>query len=162
MPIGIIGVSKKIENKLKKKKKKVFFGGTYSGNPLTAFVGNETLKFILKNKKKIFTKIEKNSKFLHDKLNDFIIQNDIDAKVIRFHSLIRILFSKAIVQNRTQRDFFEKRNLNKRKKFIKFLENSGIYFPGNGIISLSYSLNEKQIEYTSKVISKGLKKFFQK
>ncbi len=56
MPIGIIGVSKKILLKIKKKRKKIFFGGTYSGNSLTAFVGNETLTFIIKNKKKYFQK----------------------------------------------------------------------------------------------------------
>ena len=49
MPIGIIGVSK-ILLKIKKRKK-IFFGGTYSGNSLTAFVGNETLTFIIKNKR---------------------------------------------------------------------------------------------------------------
>lgn len=160
MPIGIIGISKNILNILKKKKKKIFFGGTYSGNPLTAFVGNETLKFILKNKKKIFPKIEKDSKLLHDKLNKFISVNNIDAKVIRFHSLIRIIFSRADIQNRPQRDFFEKKNLTKRKKFIKYLESEGIYFPGNGIISLSYTLNKKQLERTFQKLSKGLNFFF--
>ena len=68
--------------------------------------------------------------------------------------------SKANIQNRPQRDFFEKKNLIKRKKFIKYLKNSGIYFPGNGIISLSYSLNRKQVEYTFQKLSKGLKIFF--
>ena len=58
MPIGVIGVSKNIVSILQKRKKKVFFGGTYSGNPLTTFVGNETLKFILKNKKKYFQRLK--------------------------------------------------------------------------------------------------------
>ena len=59
MPIGIIGVSKNIVSKIKKKRKKIFFGGTYSGNPLSSFVGNATLSFIIKNKKKSSQKLRK-------------------------------------------------------------------------------------------------------
>ena len=32
MPIGIIGISKKVEKKLNSQSQKVFFGGTFSGN----------------------------------------------------------------------------------------------------------------------------------
>ena len=52
LPIGIIGISKKIENLIKKKKINIFFGGTFSGNSLASFVGQETTQFIIKNKKK--------------------------------------------------------------------------------------------------------------
>ena len=36
--------------RIKNKNIKVFFGGTFSANSLSSFVGNETLKFLLKNK----------------------------------------------------------------------------------------------------------------
>ena len=60
MPIGLVGISKEVYQKLKKKDKKIFFGGTYSGNSLSAYVGKRTLDYIIKNKKKIFKDIEKN------------------------------------------------------------------------------------------------------
>ena len=62
LPIGVVAINKKIENKLKKINPRVFFGGTFSGNPLTSHVGAQTIKFILKNKKKFYLKIEKLSK----------------------------------------------------------------------------------------------------
>lgn len=162
MPIGIIGLSKKIINLIKKKNKSIFFGGTYSGNPLTAFVGNETLKYIIKNKKKIFSKIERQSNLFHNSINEFILSNNIDAKVIGFHSLTRVIFSKKKIKDRPQRDFFEKKKLLEREKFILFLKKSGIYFPGNGVICLSYSLSNSQIIYVIKKFKEGLSKFFKK
>ncbi len=162
MPIGIIGVSKKILLKIKKKRKKIFFGGTYSGNSLTAFVGNETLTFIIKNKKKIFSKIEKDSKLIHNKVNNFITENKIDAKMIRFHSLIRVIFTNKKIKNRPQRDFFERKKLIQREKFINYLKKNGIYFPGNGVICLSYSITGRQVNHVIKKIKDGLNFFFNK
>ncbi len=162
MPIGIIGVSKNIVSKIKNKGKKIFFGGTYSGNPLSSFVGNETLSFIIKNKKKIFSKIEQDSQTIHNQINNYIINNNIDAKLIRFHSLIRVIFSNKKIKNRPQRDFFEKKKLIKRDKFIKYLKKNGIYFPGNGVICLSYSITKKQLNYIIKKMKEGLSIFFNK
>ena len=160
MPIGVIGLTKKITNKIRKNKKNIFLGGTYSGNPLTAFVGNETLNFIFKNKKKIFSKIEKQAKLLDKSINNFIFENNIDSKLIRFHSLIRIIFSKKDIKDRPQRDFFEKDKLAQRQKFLTFLKKSGIYCPGNGVICLSYSLTDDQILHVIKKIKEGLIKYF--
>ncbi len=162
MPIGIIGVSKNIVSKIKKKRKKIFFGGTYSGNPLSSFVGNATLSFIIKNKKKIFSKIEKDSKLIHNQINNYIINNNIDAKLIRFHSLIRVIFSNKKIKNRPQRDFFEKKKLIQRYKFIEYLKRNGIYFPGNGVVCLSYSITKKQLNYIIKKMKEGLNIFFNK
>ena len=117
MPIGVIGLTKKITNKIRKNKKNIFLGGTYSGNPLTAFVGNETLNFIFKNKKKIFSKIEKQAKLLDKSINNFIFENNIDSKLIRFHSLIRIIFSKKISKIDLKEIFLRKTNLLKDKNF---------------------------------------------
>ena len=41
LPIGIISISKKISKKLEKIKPKVFFGGTFSGNSMSTYVGND-------------------------------------------------------------------------------------------------------------------------
>jgi len=51
LPIGIIGISKEIEKKMLKNNKKIFFGGTFSGNSLSTSFGNETLKYLYKKKK---------------------------------------------------------------------------------------------------------------
>ena len=96
MPIGFIGITKKIEEKIKRIKLKIFFGGTYSANSLSTYVANSTLNYLIKNKKKVFSVLENiSNKFCYD-LNNKIISKNINARVIRFKSIIRIIFSKNI------------------------------------------------------------------
>ncbi len=160
MPIGLIGISKDVYSRLKKKNKKIFFGGTYSGNSLSTYVGKKTLDYIIKNKKKIFQSLEiKSNKFILE-LNKFVKENKIDVQVIRFHSIIRIIFSSKKIKDRPQRDFLEKSKSAQRQKFISYLKDQGIYFPGNGIIFFNYSLRNTELSYLIDKFKKGLKKYF--
>jgi glutamate-1-semialdehyde 2,1-aminomutase len=160
LPIGFIGITKKIEEKIKRIKLKIFFGGTYSANSLSTYVANSTLNYLIKNKKKVFSVLENiSNKFCYD-LNNKIISKNINARVIRFKSIIRIIFSENIPKDRLQRDFFEKNNNFKRIKFINFLKKKKIYFPSNGIIFLNTSFSSKELDYLLKQIIEGLKKCF--
>ena len=109
--------------------------------------------------------------FSKEKEEDFQVKNQgrflppekkIDAKVIRFHSLIRLIFTDKKIKNRPQRDFFERKKLTQREKFIKYLKKNGIYFPGNGVVCLSYSITERQVNYVIKKMKDGLNFFFSK
>ena len=159
LPIGVIGISEKINKIIKKKNIKVFFGGTFSGNSLTSFVGNETLKFLFKNKR-LFSNLNKKCFYFQKSLNQFIIKERIKAKVYRFDSILRIVFSKNEIKNRIQRDFFEKKNIPNIAKFRQYLLENNIYYPSNGVIFLSNSTSYKSINYVIKYIKFGLKKFF--
>ena len=159
LPIGVIGISEKINKIIKKKNIKVFFGGTFSGNSLSSFVGNETLKFLFKNKK-LFSNLNKKCFYFQKSLNQFIIKERIKAKVYRFDSILRIVFSKNEIKNRIQRDFFEKKNIPNIAKFRQYLLENNIYYPSNGVIFLSNSTSYKSINYVLKYIKFGLKKFF--
>ncbi len=160
MPIGIIGISKKVEQKLNSQSQKVFFGGTFSGNSLSMYVGNNTLQHLIKNKKKIFLKINSNSKYFVNNLNNEIFKNNIKARVTNFYSVVRIIFSKKNPRDRLQRDFFEKKSNSNRIKFIKFLKKNNIIFPNNGIIFISYTIDKKHLKLIIKKIVLGLKKYF--
>ena len=129
MPIGFNRNKQRCLFKAKEKNKKIFFGGTYSGNSLSTYVGKKTLDYIIKNKKKIFQSLEiKSNKFILE-LNKFVKENKIDVQVIRFHSIIRIIFSSKKIKDRPQRDFLEKSKSAQRQKFISYLKDQGIYFP---------------------------------
>ena len=159
LPIGMIGISEKINKIMKRKKIKVFFGGTFSGNSLSSFIGNETLKFLLKNKK-LFSNLNKKCLHFQKNLNQFIQKEEIGAKVYRLDSILRIVFSKKEIKNRAQRDFLEKKNVSKIVKFRQYLLDNKIYYPTSGIIFLSDSTSYKSINYVLNHIKIGLKKIF--
>ena len=159
LPIGVIGISEKINKIIIKKNIKVFFGGTFSANSLSSFVGSETLKFLLKNKA-LFSNLNKKSLYFQKNLNQFITKEGIEAKVYRFDSILRIVFSSKKITNRIQRDFFEKKNIHKINRFKEYLLDNKIYYPRNGIIFLSNSTSYKSINYVLNHMKIVLKKNF--
>ncbi len=157
LPIGIIGIKKNIFKKLDKKKKKIFFGGTFSGNSIITYVANETIKFIIKNKKKIFPQIERRAVFFERTLNTFFYNNNHDAKCYRFSSMLRIVFSKQNVRNRHQRDFLEKSKKTNITKFRNFLFKNNVYLSGSGIIFLATTTSKKNIINLIETIKKAFR-----
>lgn len=162
LPIGIIALNKNIEKKIKKLKKKIFFGGTFSGNSLSTFIGKLTVNYIITNRKKIFRSLEDKSSLLFNKLNSIIKKEKINVSLYRFHSIFRIIFTTKIVKNRTQRDFFEKKLYSNIVEFRKFLISKKINYPSNGIIFISEQTSKKDINIILKYIKQGLIKFFKK
>ena len=160
MPIGFIGISKKIEQQIKKKKLNIYFGGTFSGNSMTAFFAREYLIYLRKNRKKVFSYLSSISKKFEVEINLFCKKNNIDVKVYRFFSMVRLVYSSRIIQDRSSRDFFESKKLNKIEKLKSYLIKKGIYYPKNGIIFFSYSSSKKNLKYIIGTLETGLKKFF--
>ena len=68
IPISGIGISKTISSKINKK---VFFGGTFSGNTISTYIAYKNLLFIKKNIIKIH-ELSKNCKIFQEKINQFI------------------------------------------------------------------------------------------
>lgn len=160
MPIGVIGLSKNIEKKLDNKNTKVFFGGTFSGNSVSTFVGKETVKYIYKNRKKIFYDLKLKSDFFNKSLNKIIFENNLNVSIYNFSSMFRLIFTKEKIKNRVQRDFFERKNMKKIKLFRKFLLNNRIHYPSNGIMFISNQTSLKDLKKVINIFSIGLKKFF--
>ena len=157
MPIGIIGISKKVYKNIEQKK--IFYGGTFSGNSLSSFVGNETLKYLIENKK-IIHKINKKSKYFQDNLNEFINLNKMNLRIYRYSSILRIVYTNNKIDNRTQRDFFESKNSVRITNFKKFLFQKKIFYPSSGIIFFSDATSYKNIDYVMENIKIGFKKYF--
>jgi glutamate-1-semialdehyde 2,1-aminomutase len=158
-PISAIGISSKVYKKIQKLKTKIFFGGTFSGNTFSTLAGNNTISYIKKNTKLVNNLIKK-CEFFENKVNNFIIKNNIDAKVYRFDTIMRIVFSKNKVNNRIQRDFFERKKSNSKNNFIKFLRKKNILYPRSGAILLSLANNIGDLNYIIDNVCIGLKKNF--
>jgi len=160
LPIGIIALKKEVLLKLKKNEKKIFFGGTFSGNSINSFLSNKTVKYIIKNKKNIFINLEKKAIYLEKKLNDFLVENNFDAKCFRFSSMLRIVFTKKEIKNRSQRDFFENKNKKKISLFKNFMFKNNIYYSNSGIIFLAVTTSYKDLDYFIDISKKAFKKIY--
>lgn len=157
MPIGIIGLAKKIESSMKKNN--IFLGGTFSGNSISTYFGALTTEYIFGKRKLIFKDLEKKSRYLQEKITENIIKNNLKVKVYRFKSMLRIIFSDEVINDRTQRDFFEKKNKKKIDQFRKFLLTKKIYYPTNGIIFISSQTSYQDLRTAVKYFTLALKKF---
>lgn len=160
LPIGIIALKKDVLLKLKKNEKKIFFGGTFSGNSINSFLSNKTVKYIIKNKKNIFVNLEKKAIYLEKNLNDFLVKNNFDAKCFRFASMLRIVFTKKEITNRSQRDFFENKNKKKISLFKNFMFKNNIYYSNSGIIFLAVTTSYKDLDYFIDISKKAFKKIY--
>ena len=156
LPIGIIAVSKKMKNIILKKKLNIFYGGTYSGNSFSTFLAYENTKYI-QNNKAIINNLNLKSKYFQEELNNFFKEKKIPTRIYRFHSLIRLVFTNESIQNRSQRDFFETRNLKKIIKFGKLLKTRNILYPKNGLIFFSSQTSMKSINNIIKNFKNSLK-----
>ena len=156
-PIGIIGITKKVHQKLSKKNKKVFFGGTFSANSISTYVGMRTTNYILKNKKKIFKKLEKFSGLFENTMNNFFKIHMIPAKIYRFKSLIRIVFTDRLTVEGSRGNFFVSKKLQRVEEIRKFLHKKNIYIPSNGLIYFSDQTSLQDINYLIKNLKLAFK-----
>ncbi len=157
-PISAVLINRKVSNKINNLSKKIFFGGTFSGNNYSLFFSYKILNY-LKDLKFINQTILKTS-YVQKKINNFINENNIEASVYRFDSFLRIVFSKKKVKNRVARDFLEKKNKKKIINFRNFLFEKKILYPKNGIIFISNISSYNEINKIIKTICLGLKKYF--
>jgi len=145
LPIGLIGINNEVFKKIKKNKLRVFFGGTFSANSMSSFVGYQTLKYLKSNKTKL-KNLEKKCKYFQENLNKFLNLNDIDAKVYRFQNIIRIIFSRKNIEDKLQRDFLEREKLYRINLFRDYLFTKKIFYPNNGIIFFSTATSYQNIK----------------
>ena len=160
MPIGFIGISNKILKIIKRNDLKILFGGTFSANSSSSFIGNEFLKYFLVNRDKIIKKINNITEYFSHELNVFFEKNAIDVRVYHYQSMARIIFTKEQVLNRLQRDFLEKNKSNRISKLIKDLKIRGIKYPSNGVLLFNYSMNKSHIDYVIKCLKSSIIKYF--
>ena len=85
--------------------------------------------------------------------------NNIDARIIRYTSIIRIIFTRKNVKNKIEKEIKEKRKSRQIKKFNNYVFDQNIFLSNNGAIFISYENSKKDIEKILKVFKLGFKKF---
>ena len=145
LPIGLTLINKKISDKLKFLERKVFFGGTFSGNPFVTINGFETFKLIKNNKK------------IHNFIDNFAKKNNYEFRIIRYESILRPIFTSKKIFGKIERSKYDENNI-KSNNLRDFLLSSKVVLPKNGCIFISFSHTRKDINKLILAIKVFLKK----
>jgi len=154
-PIGLCCIKNQLSSKLIKSKTKVFFGGTFSGNPFSSITGLNTFKFIKKNKKKINNHIENISNFIEKNVNDYCKLKNYNFRIQRFESILKPIFSNKSIINKMYKEKYDP-NLRKTRDLQNYLLKNLIFIPKSGTIFISYSHNISNAKRLVKVLTQYL------
>lgn len=137
LPIGICCIKKNLNNRIEKLQNKIFFGGTFSGNPIVSETGVETFKFIKKNKNNINKHTEKISKYIEVKINNHCKIKNYNFRIQRYESILKPMFSKKLILNKINKEKTDPK-LTETDKLRKFLLKNLIFIPRSGTIFVSF------------------------
>ena len=144
-PIGVVGGKKEIINT-----KNVFYGGTFSANPLSMYAAKLILETIIDEKYIKYDYLDSIGKLFREKLNDFFIKNNKQMRAIGCGPINRIIFTDKFIQNRKDRDLFEP--INSQNIFNNKLKKAGVFLNSNGLFHFSMSHTPTIINKIIKVI----------
>lgn len=129
-PIGAVGGKAEIM-----KTKNVFYGGTFSANPLSMYAAKLILETIIDKKYIQYDKLSSAGKTFRDKLNDFFIEQALKMRVMGCGPTSRIIFTDKPIRNRKERDRFESSDA--QKIFSDKLKELGVFVNKNGLYHFS-------------------------
>lgn len=138
-PIGVVGARTEIM-----KTKDVFYGGTFSANPLSMYAASLILETIVDKKYIQYDKLHYVGKSFRDELNNFFIAENKKMRIIGCGPLSRIIFTDKFIRNKEDRDNFEPRNA--QEEFSKKLKNLGVFVNSNGLYHFSMCHTSEVVE----------------
>lgn len=147
-PIGALGGKTEIM-----KTKHVFYGGTFSANPLSMYAAKLILETIFEKKYIQYDKLNRAGVSFRDELNEFFITQNKKMRVIGCGPLSRIIFTDRFIRNREDRDNFEPKK--SQATFADKLKKMGVFVNGNGLYHFSMSHTPEIIKDITDIIKLG-------
>ena len=148
-PIGVVGATSKII-----KTKNVFYGGTFSANPLSMYAAKLMLDTIIKKKYVRYGNLDFAGSLFRERLNRFFSEEAVDMHAIGCGAVNRIVFTNKFIKNKKDRDDLESQSQN---FFYKKLRLNGMFVNSNRIIQLSMSHTSEVVDAMIKTIIKTIK-----
>tara|TARA_R110001583_G_scaffold84781_5_gene222668 strand:- start:8078 stop:9205 length:1128 start_codon:yes stop_codon:yes gene_type:complete len=147
-PIGAVGAKPEII-----KTRGVFYGGTFSANPLSMYAASLILETIIDKKHIQYDKLTHAGETFRSELNKFFVEQDKKMTVIGCGPLSRIVFTDKFIRNRKDRDNFEPENA--QEAFSIKLKKLGVFVNGNGLYHFSMSHTPEIVEELINIIKLG-------
>jgi len=147
-PVGAVAGPAEIMNTYKV----IFTGGTFSGNPLTMASGVAVLDY-LKAHPEIYPHMAEQSDRLAGEVNDFLIAEDMNARLMHAQSMFSFVFTKDPVESgwdvaRIKYDF-------QPSLFYSFLHKYGVVIPGLHLFFITAAHTAKDIDMVIEAMKKS-------
>ena len=153
MPVGAFAGKEKIMKHLAPLGG-VYQAGTLSGNPVSMVAGYETLKYLIENKKEVYSELEQNARDLEEGLRTILDGKNIPHIIHRVGSMMGLFFTELKEIN----SFKQVLKIN-QKRYVDFFKHSlqnGVYFPPSPYETFFVSLahGKKEITKTLNILNK--------
>ena len=140
-PIGVVGGKTHIM-----KTKGVFYGGTFSANPVSMHAANLILETIVNNKLIDYTFLESTGLYFREQLNDYFVKENKKIRAIGCGPLNRLVFTDKFIRNKKERDEFENSSI--QNQFYETLQKEGVFVNTNRLFHFSMSHSREILEQT--------------
>ena len=138
-PIGAVGARREIMET-----ENVFYGGTFSANPLSMYAAKTILQTIVDKTYIKYDELDTTGKTFRDNLNEFFISQDKKMRVIGCGAINRIIFTDKFVMNRKDRDSHELAGA--QYAFSEKLKSLDVFVNTNGLYHFSMSHTPDVVE----------------
>ena len=146
-PIGAVGAKEEILQS-----KYVFFGGTFSANPLSMYGAKLILETIINKKHINYDYLNELGFLFRNELNYFFDNENLNMSAIGCGPINRLIFTNKFIKNRKDRDFFE--NSNAQAEFSRLLKNQKVFVNWNGLYHFSMAHTQKILENLITIIKR--------
>ena len=138
-PIGAVGGRSKIM-----KTKNIFYGGTFSANPLSMYAAKIILETIIDKTYIKYDELDNAGETFRSELNKFFISHNKKMRAMGCGAINRIIFTNRFIINRKDRDLYEP--IDAQLAFSKRLKDLNVFVNSNGLYHLSMSHTPEVIE----------------
>lgn len=156
-PLAAVGGKREIMKRLAPSGD-VYQAGTLSGNPIAVEAGIATVEFLIKNKDRVYSHLEKNTDFLCQAITSYAKEEGIKLIVNRIASMFSLFFSPQ-KEIKNYQDALSQRK-GQFKRFFHYLLKEGVYLPPSPFETSFLSLAHKRehLDFTVEVMRKGLRR----
>jgi len=131
-PIGAVGGKRSIMET-----KNVFYGGTFSANPLSMYAAKLMLESIVNKTHVKYDHLNNAGETFRNELNEFFTSQKKKMRAIGCGPINRIIFTDKFITNRKDRDLYEPADA--QLVFSQKLKDLNIFVNGNGLYHFSMS-----------------------
>lgn len=140
LPIGMVAGAKAVMEEAQRRG--VFFGGTFSANPLTIAAGMATLRYLLQHPE-TYDYLAAAGNLLRSAVNQHCQQHSLPAHMMGAGSISRLILAAERVHSRRERDLMEP-GVEAQRKFYVDVKARGVWIGSNRVqfLSTEHGVNE--------------------